>query len=148
MNADNTLIDRLMLSYQSFNSESIGEIVSLYHDNVVFTDPVTQINGRDALKSYFSAMAEGLNACEFHFEQVVTQPKGDVFHSSLTWVMTFSHPRLSSGASISVPGVSYLQHSNREIFSHRDYYDLGNMLYEHVPVVGAIVRKIRQRLEH
>ncbi len=29
---------------------------------------------------------------------------------------------------------------------HKDYYDLGEMVYEHVPILGFIIRKIKGKL--
>ncbi|WP_020209626.1 nuclear transport factor 2 family protein [Gilvimarinus chinensis] len=148
MNAKKTLIERLMDHYKTFNTESVNDIAALYHENTVFIDPVTQIEGRESLQAYFTSMAEGLKTCRFEFEQVITQQQEGVYHTCLTWVMTFIHPKLNSGAPVSVPGVSYLQHSADAIYRHRDYYDLGAMLYEKIPVLGTLVSHLRKRLEH
>lgn len=32
------------------------------------------------------------------------------------------------------------------IFYHEDFYDLGAMIYQHVPVLGRIIRFINQRI--
>ena len=47
---------------------------------------------------------------------------------------------------IILPGVSYLTFEDGKIREQRDYYDLGAMLYEHVPLVGYVIDKIKQRL--
>ena len=56
-----------------------------------------------------------------------------------------SHPQLASGAEIEVTGISHIRYDDL-IFYHRDYYDLGEMLYEHIPAYGWITRKLKARL--
>ena len=41
---------------------------------------------------------------------------------------------------------SYLKTRNGKIYYHRDYFDMGAMVYEQLPLLGRIVRKIKQRL--
>ena len=63
------------------------------------------------------------------------------------WIMHFSHPRLQSGRVIEVPGSSFLHFSDSDKgFLHGDYFDLGSVLYQHLPVLGGVVRSINRRL--
>jgi hypothetical protein len=65
----------------------------------------------------------------------------------LTWTMHFSHPRLAKGRSIAVSGCSQLAFApDGKVIHHRDYFDLGEMVYEHVPVLGSLVKTIKKRL--
>ncbi len=61
--------------------------------------------------------------------------------------MNFSHPRLKGGKAIIVPGSTFLQFSTdgRACF-HQDYFDLGTMLYQHLPIIGFMVKSINRRL--
>ena len=65
--------------------------------------------------------------------------------ATVIWTMTFSHDRLSSGESISVNGCSHLKFAEK-IYYHRDYLDMGQMLYEHLPLFGRIVQFIKKRV--
>ena len=145
---DSALLQDLMGAYGEFNQSSVQRLLGLYRDDVLFIDPVTQIKGKEALREYFLEMAAGLNQCHFDFESVISQSHlPDNFDTSLFWTMRFSHPKLASGELISVKGCSHLRHTSQQIIFHRDYYDLGEMLYEQVPVVGSLVRYIKNRLE-
>ena len=33
-------------------------------------------------------------------------------------------------------------------FFHRDYFDLGEMVYERLPGVGWVIKKVKNRLKH
>lgn len=46
---------------------------------------------------------------------------------------------------ISVRGVSHLQIANKVTF-HEDFYDMGAMIYEQLPVIGGLTRWLRNRL--
>jgi hypothetical protein len=46
------------------------------------------------------------------------------------WQMVFSHPRLNGGEDSIVAGASYLRFNDSgKVYFHRDYFDLGAMLY-------------------
>ncbi len=36
--------------------------------------------------------------------------------------------------------------NNAEVFLHRDFFDLGQLLYENVPLIGAINRQLKKGL--
>ena len=61
--------------------------------------------------------------------------------------MTFSHPRLAAGQPVRVEGAPRLEFDDADkVCLHRDYFDLGAMLYEQLPLLGALVRTIKGRL--
>ena len=58
--------------------------------------------------------------------------------------MVFAHPKLGSKP-VFVRGISHIEFSDRIDF-HEDSYDLGEMLYDHVPVLGSGTRWLKRRL--
>jgi hypothetical protein len=46
---------------------------------------------------------------------------------------------------IVVPGVTLLRFGDR-ITHQRDHFDAGALVYEHVPLLGALVRLVKRRL--
>jgi hypothetical protein len=42
-------------------------------------------------------------------------------------------------------GISHLRFGEK-IDYHRDYFDLGQMVYEQIPLVGRIIKTIKKRL--
>ena len=57
--------------------------------------------------------------------------------------MSFATPRLNAGETIHVDGITLLKVRDDAIFFHQDYYDLGQMVYEHVPILKFIINKIK-----
>ena len=91
----------------------------------------------------FAVLYRNIVPPEFHFSH--HQRSGD--NAYVQWVMTFSHPRLNGGEQITVPGVSYLRFSGAEkVAFHQDYFDVGAMLYEQIPVLGRIITHLKRRL--
>ena len=134
-------IQALKHFYQHYQSADLGRLSEFYSDGVVFEDPLHSIHGLDALTRYFGAMQKGVSRCEFEFGAEY----GGEHHVVLEWQMLFEHRVLAYGAPIRVAGCSLLLWSAEEakIHRHRDYFDLGQMLYEHTPLLGGLVRKLK-----
>lgn len=134
-------IQRLMSLYQRLNADNLELLDEVYSEDVVFCDPLHRIEGMAALKTYFADMYQNVDSIEFQFHQVMD----DGQHAMLVWTMTFTHPKLASGKLIRVDGVSQIDYDT-EIEFHRDFFDVGAMLYEHVPGLGALIRLIKGRI--
>lgn len=117
------------------------EFRAIYADHAVFEDPIHRCEGLTDLLHYANAVYGGVEAC--HFEQHAVWIQGDTAFT--TWTLTLRHPSLNGGKTFSLPGLSHLQGHER-IHYHRDYYDLGAMLYEKVPVLGPVNRWLKRRL--
>ena len=59
--------------------------------------------------------------------------------------MTYQHPKLKSGEKIVVSGHSYLVSFEDKVITHRDYFDVGSMLYEHLPLIGYGISWIKKK---
>ena len=129
--------------YRSLSGENLHRLADIYTADVHFVDPAHEIKGLDNLRDYFDNLYTNVTSVKFQFH--------DHFRSEesgyVRWTMLLSHPRLNSGRQIEVPGSSFLKFSSDDKVSyHRDYFDLGSMLYQHIPVLGGIVKYINRRL--
>jgi len=136
-------LSRFIALYQQLNLQQLHRLPEVYADEVIFIDPAHRIEGLVALNDYFAALYQRLVYCRF--EIVSQQQQGT--QAWLGWVMTFSHPRLASGQPIRVEGATRLEFDAAgKVRLHRDYFDLGALLYEQLPVLGPVVRVIKGRL--
>lgn len=142
-----SLISRLTTLYERFDAGLISALDQIYDRQVRFEDPLHKVEGLDALRQYFAGMVQGLDECGFTFNQILEQPgQGDEPDQAvLFWTMHYRHRKLKGGQQLSLDGSSHLQFRERVLF-HRDYYDAGAMLYEHLPVLGFVIGKIKARL--
>ena len=139
-------ISRFSDFYQQFDAGGLANISAVYADDIVFEDPVHCIAGLQKMTCYFEKLMANTDQCSFAIDRIVeneTEQGGEAF---VRWDMTLCHPKLQSGRPITVPGVTYLKFGKQRIHYHRDYFDLGQMLYEQLPVLGVIVRQIKSRL--
>ncbi|WP_070963027.1 nuclear transport factor 2 family protein [Vibrio sonorensis] len=128
--------------YQKLDKNNLHRLDAVYHDKVVFEDAAHRLEGWSALQEYFSALYENVHKCQFVIQE--RQQVGD--SGFLTWTMELEHPRLQKGSTIFVNGVSHLKFKDGKVIYHRDYFDLGEMLYENLPVLGKLIKSIKRRL--
>ena len=57
--------------------------------------------------------------------------------------MHLQHKKLSANKTILLNGASFIRFDAEKINYHRDYYDLGALIYEQIPLLGAVVKKVR-----
>lgn len=142
----NNATERLQLFldfYNSLSQNNLNSLSQLYADNVEFVDPVHHIIGLEQLLQYFSHAYARLSSCTF----VATAKIADQDQGCLSWIMTFTHEAIGNGKAISVHGCSIVHwNSEGKIAYHRDYYDLNEMILGHIPLLGWVTNKIKQKM--
>lgn len=128
--------------YQKLDKHNLHLLEEVYHPDVVFEDAAHRLEGRTALYDYFQSLYTNVIRCDFVIAE--QQQVGDI--GFLTWTMELLHPKLQNGAPILVHGASHLKFSQGQVIYHRDYFDLGEMLYENLPLIGAVIKIVKQRL--
>lgn len=136
------LIEELSAYYRDFLSGDPGQLSRFYREDLVFRDPLHELHGLESVRRYFLEMREGLTRCEFEFDD------GSVAQGSacLPWQMHYAHRALNGGRPMVLRGCSLLKFDER-IYYHEDFYDLGAMIYERVPLLGALVRGVKKRVK-
>ncbi|MBS9404948.1 nuclear transport factor 2 family protein [Halomonas sp. TRM85114] len=115
----------------------------VYSADVTFDDPIHHFEGITALEAYYQSLYNNVTSCHFIFHQ--SQRQGD--DAFVTWTMKLVHPRLDSGKPIEVEGCSHLRFAaDGRVAQQRDYFDVGAMIYERLPLLGRMVKGIKQRL--
>jgi hypothetical protein len=138
-----TLLAGVVDLYANYQPVTTSRLAEIYSDTLVFCEPVQQLAGLDDFCTYLNSMGTNLNYCRFEFLE--TTPGAT--SSWMRWIMHYSHPKLRRGADLKLEGASVLHHAEKIVFQ-QDYYDMGAMLYEHVPLVGTAISHLKQRLAH
>ena len=135
-------VERFKSFYRDLIHAEWAELDAIYAEHVSFKDPVHSINGRDALHRYLQSLCRGLSSCRFvYLDQVVTPGK-----AYIKWDMHFQHPNVQANAALTLRGTSQILFSDDRIHYHEDFYDMGALLYERLPLLGAVIRWLRRRL--
>ena len=136
---------RIEKIFNELRADNLNILDQFYDKQISFQDPLGEIVGLDKLKKYYGKTYENVKSISFVFHEFIVQVKSVV----ATWTMSYSTDKLNGGEPIKVEGNSLIKFggsSNLAIY-HRDYFDVGSMVYEHVPFVGFFVRKIKHKLE-
>jgi hypothetical protein len=130
--------------YQQLNRSTLSRnaLESLYAESAVLIDPFRQIDGLDELYLYFRHLYQSVEEIRFTYGPHISDDHYDFLH----WQMDYRHPAIGKGKQISLRGGSSLQWQDGRIIRHEDFFDAGQMLYEHLPLLGYGIRKIRERL--
>ena len=136
-------LDRFKNMFNQLDKNHLELLEQIYTPDVKFRDPVHTLNGLPALRDYYSRLYEGVLSCQFTFEAEVIESQ----QGMLAWVMRFQHRRFRAGETLELSGISQLQFlDDGRVHNHRDYFDMGEFIYERVPVLGSVIRTIKKRL--
>ena len=134
--------------YTNFDQQMLAGLSDIYRNDIVFQDPLHHITGLANLSSYYQGMLDGLESCRFEFTQQLVEEALDSkdSHAVLFWTMHYQHKKIAQGKPLSITGNSHIRYDDK-VFYHRDYFDAGAMLYEHLPIMGFVIKQIKKRME-
>ncbi|CRM39553.1 SnoaL-like domain protein [Pseudomonas sp. 24 E 13] len=129
-------------TFATLDKHNLHLLDSLYSDDIVFVDPLHEVHGLPELHRYFAQLYSNVNQLTFDFHGFDQTAEGEGY---LRWTMNFRHPRLAGGELIQVQGCSHLMWRDK-VYRHRDYFDAGALLYEHLPVLGGVISWLKRRI--
>lgn len=141
------IVQNFISMYETLHKDNLHLLQPVYSDDIVFIDALHEVKGLDSLERYFAGMYGNLISSSIKITDVqcsrssTDEGEGIAY---LTWSMTYVHPQLANKKPISLDGVTKIKHTDKVTY-HRDYADMGQMLYEHIPVLGSAIRFIKRR---
>ncbi len=134
-------IEHFKQLYKTFSNATPAQLPDLYHPAITFKDPVHELKGIDALTNYFASFCKSDTQYKFDFINEVISPNQAFFQ----WQMHYAHPSLANGKPLLLNGGTLIKF-NTQIIYHEDFYDMGAMIYRHIPLLGWAVKKINARI--
>ncbi len=134
------VLERFKETFKDTANLDLSRLDSIYAEDVEFIDPIHQIQGRKALKDYMQRLCGDVDVCRFEYLDQV-HSEGKCF---IKWDMHFSHPSLKAGVH-KVRGCTQIYYHS-QIYYQEDVYDMGQMIYENVPLIGRIISWLKIRL--
>ena len=129
-------------TFAELNHSNLDRLGELYSEDALFRDPLHEVRGLPAMRRYFAEMYANVSELRFDFYAFDQIRDGEGY---LRWTMSYRHPRLQKGQLIRVEGCTHLLW-NGKVHQHRDYFDAGALLYEHLPLLGSGIRWLKRRL--
>jgi steroid Delta-isomerase len=129
--------------YETLTPESVAQLHGLVAADVRFKDPFNDVRGVDRMIAVLQQMFEDATDIRFELgEQVV---RADLCF--VRWRFWFRPRRLSRGELWHIEGVSAVRFDHdSKVIEHIDYWDAAEHIYQRLPVLGPILRWVRQRL--
>lgn len=134
-------IEQFKQLYKIFDSHTLARLPKIYSPAIIFKDPIHQLQGIAALNQYFAGFCNPEMKCEFEIHNEIISHDQAFFQ----WRMHYQHPHIKSGKPLMLNGGTLIKF-NSNIVYHEDFYDMGAMIYQHLPVLGWTVKKINARI--
>lgn len=131
-------IDSLARFYESLTPHNLSCIKAFYAPNARFKDPFNEVEDVEHIQRIFEHMFQQLDAPRF----VVTGRFEEERAGVLVWEMCWGADDEGK-----IEGTTHvLFDDNGKVVEHRDYWDPAESLYERVPVLGGLMRRIKRKL--
>lgn len=126
-----------------FDTDNIKRHVrAAYADNVYFYDTLKELRGVAAVEEYMLKLVDRLAEWTMSIDDVA----GDRDGCYLRWTMSFRLKRYEKKLMTS-SGISHLRFDeDGRIVYHQDYWDPVTGLFEHLPVIGGLMRMLKRRM--
>ncbi|CAM6944533.1 TPA: nuclear transport factor 2 family protein [Enterobacter hormaechei subsp. xiangfangensis] len=138
-----SVISRFVDYYATLDTQPPSALAGIYRADATLIDPFGEHSGVFAIQRYFTHLLANVQHCRF----TVDAPLRQIDRFVVTWMMHWSHPRIAGGAMRQLPGCSVVDMRDDRIVRQRDYYDAGEMIYEHLPILGWAVRGVKRRVK-
>ena len=135
-------IGRFREFFKNVTPESVREkTASLYAEDVWFNDTLKTLRGRAALEAYFLKTMDHVDLFQTEVNDVARS--GGNFYVRWTMDIRFKGAK----EPVRTIGVSLLRFDpeGRAVF-HQDFWDSGAGFYEHLPVLGGVMRWIKTKI--
>ena len=120
---------------------ALGEV---YADELFFNDTLKTLSSGADVKAHLIATADLLTSGSVECFSTTRDDNGDY---SIRWEMSYAGPKLNGGDPIVTIGMTQLRFNEKgEVIFHQDYWDSSAGVFEHIPLVGGLVKFVRGRM--
>lgn len=121
-----------------------GKIQTVYAGQLYFNDTLkTYYTGKD-VERHFIGTGEMIDYGKVKYLSETRDEKGDYY---ISWEMEYAGPKLNGGKPITTIGMSQLRFdSEGKVIFHQDFWDSTAGIFEHIPVLGCLIRYLRNRM--
>lgn len=130
--------------FNGLDKDHLDLVEKFYDAETIFQDPIHVSHGVKETKAYYEHQYQNVESVRFEYVQSV-ESGGEVF---LTWKMHLKSPALNSGKEMTVDGVSFFSFGGKEdkVIFQRDYFDMGEFVYERIPVLKTLISFIKKKM--
>ena len=135
-------VQALVRFFETLQPQDLARLGEMYASDARFKDPFNEVQGLRAIAQIFHHMFATLEAPRFVVTQRIVQER----QCFLIWDFHFRFKRFDTATEQTIRGASHLLFNAQGLVSlHRDYWDAAEELYEKLPMVGGLMRWLKQR---
>lgn len=130
--------------FDAFTPEKLPAAVrTTYAADTYFNDSLRTVRDRATLARYLAGSAEAVQQCTVRVDEWTPAITGWY----VRWRMSIRFRHFRRGTDTHSIGVSHIVFDRDGLVAlHQDFWDAAGGFYEHLPVLGGLLRRIRQRL--
>jgi hypothetical protein len=134
-------VERYVALFETLSRGRVGELADLCARDVRFRDPFNDVRGVELFQAAMAKMFDDVVQPRFTIHDWAISGRT----AYLRW--SFDFRTQEGGAPWSIEGMSEVRYDEHaRVMAHLDHWDASRQLYEKLPVIGFVLRKIRQRL--
>jgi steroid Delta-isomerase len=135
-------IAAIVVLFEQLSPERLPQLAQIYTATARFKDPFNEVQGVPAIRAIFEHMFRTLEAPRFIVHDTVVQGA----QCFLSWDFVFSLKGRKLPPLVVRGGSHLTLADDGRISAHRDYWDVAEELYEKLPVLGALMRWLKRRV--
>jgi hypothetical protein len=138
--AERKVFVRLEEFFSVLTPEAIqAKAQEVYAPAAYLNDNLAVVEGAPAIGRYFAHTARRVRGLKV--EMLDVMHRGTDYYAR--WRMTIDMPKLADHPLVSYGMTHFRFDAQSRVLLHKDYWDAGTGLYEYVPVLGGLVRRVR-----
>ncbi|UCF67042.1 MAG: nuclear transport factor 2 family protein [Acidobacteriota bacterium] len=137
-------LERVFDLFSELTEERIrSKVRDVYAAQAYFHDTLKEVHGVGAIEEYLVDSARAVNHCTVRFTDV-GRSEGEYY---LRWEMEIEFKKLKRGQVCRSIGMTHMRFDEQGmVVLHQDYWDAASGVFEHVPLLGSMIRAIKNRL--
>ena len=140
-------VDEILQWFEHLAPADVAQLNQWYTPEARFKDPFKQVQGVPQVQAIFQHMFEALENPRFVITNRIVQ--GD--QCFVVWDFLFRYKTMQRGVDQHIHGGSHLVFKAGEdgvwrIDLHRDYWDAAEEMYEKFPVIGSLMRWLKNKV--
>jgi len=115
----------------------------VYAPEAFLNDTLKTIHGSPAIRDYFIKTARGLESMTVAFDDIAVSGGNYYFR----WTMDTRMKHLAKGKTVRTIGVTMIRFDREgRVILHQDFWDSAQGVWDHVPVLGTMIRWIQSKI--
>lgn len=136
-------VARACAFWETLTPATLPALTTVYSEDARFRDPFNDLRGAAAIRRLLEHMFERLDAPRFIVLEVAQQPDGAVLIWDFHYRIRAWQPRRAR----CIHGATHLRFApDGRVAEHRDYWDAAAEVYEQLPLLGALLRRVKRHL--